>query len=124
MTQYKKKTDFTRGQPVHPPKVPENPTFIVILNAWSWNANSSLWFRNAGLCAILYNYTTSQMWKNLSNAKWCAWLIDEIVAYSRQIWWLTGTSELNDIHSFCFAWARELQRSFNCFLHLCIWVLM
>jgi len=71
-----------------------------------------------------YNYTTSQMWKNLSNAKWCAWLIDEIVAYSRQIWWLTGTSELNDIHSFCFAWARELQRSFNCFLHLCIWVLM
>jgi len=29
------------------PKVPQKPNFIVILNAWTWNANCSLWTRNA-----------------------------------------------------------------------------
>jgi len=30
MTQYKKKPDFTREQPMHPPKAPQKPNFIVI----------------------------------------------------------------------------------------------
>jgi len=41
MAQYKTKPDFTREHPMHPPKVNVKPNFIVILNAWTRNANSS-----------------------------------------------------------------------------------
>jgi len=37
------------------PKVPQKPNFIVILNAWTWNANCSLWTRNA----IYKDFTTT-----------------------------------------------------------------
>jgi len=63
MTQYKKKTDFTREQPLHPPKVRQKPNFAVILNARIWNANSYLRIRN-----VMYkDFTTitSQMLKHL-----------------------------------------------------------
>ena len=51
MTQYTKKTGFTREQPMHPPKVSKNPKFIqnllIMLHyAWTWNANCFLWIGN------------------------------------------------------------------------------
>jgi len=36
MTQYTNKTRFTSEQTIHPPKVPQKPNFIVILDAWPW----------------------------------------------------------------------------------------
>jgi len=36
MTQYTKKPHSTSEQTIHPPKVPQKPNFIVILNAWTW----------------------------------------------------------------------------------------
>jgi len=35
MTQYTEKTDFTREQPMHFPKVPLKPNCIVIVKVWS-----------------------------------------------------------------------------------------
>jgi len=34
MTQYTKKADFTREQPMHPPKVPAKPNPVVVLAIW------------------------------------------------------------------------------------------
>ena len=43
----------------NPLKVPQKPYFIVFLNAWTWNANCSLWIRNVMYEGI--TNTTSQV---------------------------------------------------------------
>ena len=55
----RREPDFTRGQPMHPPRVPQRPNFRDIFNAWAWNANCSLWIRNA--MYKVFSTTTSQM---------------------------------------------------------------
>jgi len=68
-----KKTRFASEQTMHPPKVSQNPNFIVILNAWTWIPMQTVLHE----LETFRNYDVTECRKNVPNAvhNACGWLI-------------------------------------------------
>jgi len=75
MTQYTKKTRFTSEQTIHPPKVPQKPNVIVILNARTWIPMQTVLYE----LERFHNDHVTECRKNVSNARYNAhgWLIKQ-----------------------------------------------
>ena len=116
MTQYMERTRFHKR---NPPKVPQKSNFIVILNAWTGNANCSLWTRNAMYKD--FTTTTSQMWKHQTQyimgiVDWCNRFLQSPII-------MINWNECAGWHSQYLPYLVKLQCSFECPLRLWTWSL-
>jgi len=58
------KTGVTSEQTIYPPKVPQKPNFIDILNAWTWIPVQTVLHESE----IFHNYHVTECGKNVPNA--------------------------------------------------------